>query len=161
MTLIIEDGTVVADANSYVTTSELTSYATARGITIPDADREKYLVLAMDYLESLNFIGVVANEDQSLSWPRAYGYTDEYLIASDSIPTLLKEGQMEIAIAIFQGNSPLAVAERAVKRERVYGAVEIEYMDNAASRTVARTINIKLSRLLRNTGSVFFRVDRV
>jgi hypothetical protein len=162
MTIIVEDGSIVENANSYVTTTELSTYATARGITVTSENREQYLIQAMDYFESLKFKGIKVDDDQSLQFPRNYLYIDNVLIDNDIIHTLVKESQMEIAIAIFQGYSPLSIVERAVKRERVYGAVEVEYMDNASSAARVKTIDIKLNKLLLSTSNgIFFRVDRV
>ena len=51
--LIIEDGTNVANANTFIDVEYLDSYATLRGLTVPieDTDKEKFLVRAYDYLQ--------------------------------------------------------------------------------------------------------------
>ena len=72
--LIIEDGTGVANANSYATAAEARAYAVLRGVTLPaaaDVDPvETMLVLATDYLESLAWIMYPATKTQGLAWPR-------------------------------------------------------------------------------------------
>lgn len=165
MTIIVEDGTGVENANSYNTHTELTSYAGLRGIEVPEAqaDLEELLIRGMDYFESLDFNGEKTEGDQSLQFPRKYLYIDNIEIDKNTIHSLVKESQLEISIAIYQGYDPLAVSERAVKRERVYGAVEVEYMDNAASKDRAQAIDAKIKKLIRSgtIGGIFFRVDRV
>lgn len=161
MTLIVEDGSIVEGANTYVTEAELTAYASVRGVTIENADREKFLTLAMDYLESLDFKGIKTDDTQPLQFPRKELYIDNVLMPSDEIPLLVKQSQMETAISISQGYNPLAPIDRAVKRERVYGAVEIEYMDNASSTNMIVSVDAKLKKLLKSTGFVFFKVYRI
>ena len=76
-TIIVEDGSVVAGANSYVTEAELTTYAADRGITLTAAT-DVLLIKAMDYIESLSFIGTKFSEGQSLQWPRSNVYIDGF-----------------------------------------------------------------------------------
>lgn len=162
MTIIVEDGTGEdLEANSYVTEAELTTYASLRGVTIPNEDREMHLILGMDYFESLDFKGTKTNDDQPLQFPRADLYIDNVLQPDDEIIKLVKESQMESAIASFQGNSFTSVKERAVKRERINGAVEVEYMDNASSTDQVVAFNVKVKKLLKSSGNIFFRVTRV
>ena len=51
MALIIENGTIVANANSYATVAELRGYAALRGATVPtdDAQCEYMLIKAMPF----------------------------------------------------------------------------------------------------------------
>lgn len=162
MSIIVEDGTGEdLEANSYVTEAELTSYSSLRGITIPDEDREMHLILAMDYFESLDFKGEKTNETQPLQFPRTDLFIDGVEIGDDVIHKLVKDSQLEAAIASFQGNSLTSVKERAVKRERINGAVEVEYMDGAASQDQVIAFNVKIKKLLKSFGNVFFRVTRI
>ena len=116
MTIVVEDGTRVTGANSYVTEAELTAYAVARGITI-SGDPEELLIKAMDYIEELDFIGVKYQYDQALQWPRAYVMIDTYYIDQDEIPQQLKDALCEVAISIDTDEDPLANVER-VKKEK-------------------------------------------
>ena len=52
MALIIEDGSIVEDANSFTTDAEFVAYADARGYTLPDTEsvRDQLQIKAMDYL---------------------------------------------------------------------------------------------------------------
>ena len=105
MALIIEDGSIVAGANSFTTDAEFTAYAAARSITIPatEAERDALQILAVDYLFSKEqeLKGSRVSIDQTLMYPRsgvcAYGFN----IASDAIPTALKNAQMELAMQSY------------------------------------------------------------
>jgi hypothetical protein len=123
-TLIIEDGTNVANANSYVTLTEFRAYALARGITLSlvDATDDAIMYKAMDYIETRlkEAQGMRAFVDQVLEWPRAeidYYDTELGYVASttygimincmrvdiDFIPTQLKTIQMQVGLAIQAG----------------------------------------------------------
>lgn len=149
MALIIEDGTKVTGANSYVTTSELTAYATARGIIIT-GDLEQLLLQSMDYVESLDFIGYKSDRDQALQWPRYEVWIDGYQINSDAIPKELKNGQMEVALAVDAGNSPLADIPRTEQSVTV-GPLAVTY-NQGQTTTIVRKISASLRKLL-NGGS--------
>jgi hypothetical protein len=78
MALIIEDGTGIAGANSYLDADAVRAYALARGIAlpaIPDGEGAidpilAPMVLAIDFLEGLDYIGIQATSTQGLQWPR-------------------------------------------------------------------------------------------
>lgn len=153
MAIVVEDGTVVSGANSYVTEGELTTFATARGVTLT-TDEEQLLIRAMDYIESLGYIGTKKERDQSLQWPRLDVYIDGYYWDSDEIPQELKDGLMHTAVAIDQGNDPLQDAPRKTIREKV-GELEVQYSESSTGVAVNKKILNTLWKLLKSsTGNV-------
>ena len=151
-TIIVEDGTGSNPAaNSYVSEAELSTYATDRGVTLTGT-ASVLIIQAMDYIESLNYIGYKFDEDQPLQWPRQDVYIDGYYVAPEDIPKELKNGLMAACVVIDEGNDPLAAIERATKKEKL-DVMEVEYMDNAASETLTRTINASLKKLIDPGGS--------
>ena len=59
MALTVENGTLVANANSYVSAANYTAWADARGFTYPGLpELEQKILRAMDYIESLQFVGL-------------------------------------------------------------------------------------------------------
>ena len=150
-TIIVEDGTVVAGANSYASESELINYASDRGVVLTAAT-DVLLIKAMDYIESLSFIGTKFSEGQALQWPRDKVYIDGYYVESTTIPSALKTGQIATALAIDSDNSPLATVGRSTKREKV-DVIEVEYMDSAAAQPIVKTINAAMRKLLVSGGS--------
>jgi len=158
--LIVEDGSIVAGSNTYVAAATLTAYATARGKTLV-TDPTILIVRAMDYLEQLYYLGIKKTRDQSLQWPRINVLIDGYYLDSDVIPQQLKDGLCEISIAIDEGTDPLLDVSPGVKRERVEGAVEVEYKDGGNSQTINVRINNVLKKLLAGGGSGYnFNVSK-
>lgn len=148
--IVVEDGTVVTGANSYVTTTELSTYATDRGVTISGTNAV-LLIEAMDYIESLDFKGEKWTQDQPLVWPRVNVLIDGWYQDVDDIPTQLKEAQMEVALAIDAGNGPLIDLPRTIVREKAV-EFEVEYAQGSSSVILVRKINAKLKKLLVNGG---------
>lgn len=160
MAIIVEDGSIVTGANSYTSEAELTAYAADRGVTLTAAE-SVLLIKAMDYLETLSYIGTKKTAAQPLQWPRTGVTIDGYSFASDAIPSQLKAAQLALAVSIDAGADPLATIDRATKREKV-DVLEVEYMDNAASKAIISSVNAQLAKLLAggNIGNSY-RVVRV
>lgn len=105
MTLIQEDGTGLANANTYGSIAESNAYATQRGWTawlaLSDADKEKHLLLAMDYMRAKyrgRWKGIRVRDNMSLDHPRFDFYdVDHYLIASNIVHVDVKNAQFELA----------------------------------------------------------------
>ena len=93
MAIVVEDGTIVAGANSYVTLAEVRAYATLRGITVPaaDGDLEKHLHRAMDWFESDDFPSARLDATQELSFPRDVIVVDGIRYMEGAIPKLVKQ----------------------------------------------------------------------
>ena len=117
--LIIEDGSVVANANSFVTDDEYKAYAKLKGYSIPatQPDREANLANAYDFL---NFTyeqrlqgSRVTPQTQTGIMPRNYIYAYDALVANDSIPQDFKNAQMLAAFSINDGVDTNAVKDSA------------------------------------------------
>ena len=145
-TIIVEDGTIVANANSYVSEAELTTFATDRGITLTGATDE-LIIQAMDYIETRCFKGLKFTQNQSLQWPRADVYIDGYYVSTTTIPDDLKNAQMQTCISIDQGNSPDAVIEQKAVMERV-DVIEVRYSEGSSSNPIDPKINNYLRKII-------------
>ena len=117
--LIIEDGTIVVDANSYVTVVEVTAYAQLYGATWSPANlalAEQAILRANRYIESLEhrYQGVRVSDLQELSWPRDYvvNYALTSYLANNSIPKYLKNATAEAAILEFSTPNILLTPSR-------------------------------------------------
>ena len=131
MPVVVEDGTIVANANSYNTLAELREFALARGIALSavDATLTKELTLAMDYLESLRdkYQGIKISQDQPLQFPRIYVIVDGFAVPSDEIPALLKQAQCQLVIEIENNVDIMPTfLEPAIKKETI-GPISTEY----------------------------------
>lgn len=134
MALIVEDGTIVANANSYALRTQIIAYALARGIVIPDTvATDANAINAMDYL--LRFDDewkgeLVQPGVQALAWPREHVRIGTFDFPETEIPASLVNAQCQLAIYVSQGISllPVSGAEAFVKREKI-GPIETEYSE--------------------------------
>lgn len=149
-TITKETGTGSTSSTSYVSEADFTAYNSERNVTLGGTNGmpSEVLILAMDYLESKNFIGNKGSQDQALQWPRTGAFMDGYYIASDSIPLLLQEAQMEIAISIDAGTNPMANLARETVREKV-DVIEVEYSKSAFAQTYLTAAETKLRKLVK------------
>lgn len=132
MALIVEDGSIVSGANSYVTVAEIEAYAGLRGIVYPDPTKiEMYAIQAMDYLETLAYKGVQVDPDtQPLQWPRKNVVVNGRTLPNDKIPNGIKNAQMQLCIYLVQGISlfETGTGGQFVTREKI-GPIETEYSE--------------------------------
>lgn len=115
---------------SYTTDLELASYATARGYTLVGT-ASVLLTKAHDWIESHSFAGTKTVPSQTDEFPRTGIVAFDAIVDPVTVPTQIKAAEMRMAIEIDKGNDPFAAVGRAVKRERVEGAVEVEYQSHA------------------------------
>ena len=158
MAIIVEDGTVVTGANSYTSTAGLTTFATARGVTLV-TDAEQLLIEAMDFLENLGFKGMKSLITQPLQWPRLNVCIDGYYVNSNSIPQQLIDGLCHIAIAIDQDTDFMQDAVRTTTMEKV-GDLEIQYSPGSAAAPYNKKIMHVLAKVLDNGSNGGIRVSK-
>jgi len=100
--LIVEDGTGVANANTYIDETYLTAYAEDRGFAIPSTaeEQQQFILLGMDYLSwfTEDFQGERTDSDNALPWPRKNVVLDQADIPSDQIPEQLKKALAQLVI---------------------------------------------------------------
>ena len=116
MALIVEDGTGLANAESYISTAELQQYLTNYGLTGPtdEASSEIYLRRATRAINTLfRFTGEKYDEDQALHFPTG---DDE----PDVIPQAVKDATAEMVVIMFSGVDPMGSLD-----EQVAGLTEI------------------------------------
>jgi len=148
MALVVEDGSVVAGANTYVTLAEFKAWADDRGITYgTDAAVTQQIYRAMDYFERLQFIGNKANENQPLQWPRTEALIDGYYADATEIPAPVKTALYESIVVEAAGNSELEVQDRKTIREKI-GDIEIQYADNSENRKITPALQYSLNKIV-------------
>ena len=135
MALIIEDGSIVAGANSFATVAECRAYCDLRGLALPtdDSDVEPLLITASDFLFSLegDYQGNRSDSSQVLVFPRSVVYLFGADV-SDTIPQILKDGQCRLAFDATQQTLLATGDGRVIKKEGV-GPLQVEYGDDGAS----------------------------
>jgi hypothetical protein len=151
-TLIVEDGTIVANANSYVTMEEAVAYHSDMGNSAwttasssPDDDRITALIRGARYID-MKYLwpGTKTGErEQSLMWPREDVYDREgWLIEDNEIPIEVKRAQMEAALREVLNPGSLApdvTASERVLREKI-GPMEVQYADSGDPNSVIPSI---------------------
>jgi hypothetical protein len=144
MALIIEDGSIVAGANTYVSRADYIAFAASVGVAIPDdeaADVE--LVKAAQFINSKEgrLKGSRVSRDQPLAYPRKDLELEGWSWSSSEIPRQVLSCQLNLALDVHAGVdlfNPAPATTSAVKRKRVEGVVEIEYATSDAPAKMAR-----------------------
>lgn len=167
VTLVKEDGTGLANANSYADAADALAYMEQTGrksvwSAFSANDRLSALIVATAYMDDIyadRFLGVpsVATEDvQALAWPRdELTLPSGAAIASADIPPEIAQAAAEFALISAQGNldpNPTYDATgRAVKvsKVRVEGAVSKETEFEGGTRPVTRRKHPTAERVLR------------
>lgn len=136
MALIVEDGTGIANANTYVTDAEYVAYAASRGLTIgaDETARERELISATDFLEKFRaqYQGVKTVQTNPLQWPRRGAAIDCFAIANNVIPEELKRAQMEAGAYSFGAQLTTNTAQQNVQREKL-ATLEVTYFYNGSA----------------------------
>lgn len=159
MTLIVENGTGLANAESYASVAYADAYFAARNVTTWTGDaahKEGLLRIATEYIDSVfgqRFKGTRNTITQALQWPRDGVSVDGFDLDSDVIPVDLMRATCEIA---HQANSTelLPNLEQGVIREKV-DVLEVEY-DSSSPRIVRLSkVNAMLAKYLTGNGFTF------
>lgn len=154
--MIVEDGTGVEGANSYVTVEYADTYHTDRANTAWTAAtedaKEAALIKATDYVEQVyadRWDGEAVYEDQPLSWPRD---------VATGIPTRLKQAVCQLALEALTTDLNPKIGQ-GIKRKKV-DSIEIEYQDDTYGGTTRPAIDGLLAPILSGS-SLNARVVRV
>lgn len=141
MSFTVEDGSGIADANSYVSTAAADIYWADRN----NADwaaanllaKEAALIAASQYLDTTyRWKGRKGSSGQGLDWPRSSVVDDEGLsVGGSALPLVLTAATAELALeALAERLLPGQARGGAVKREKVRVDViaeEQEYFEGA------------------------------
>ncbi len=130
--LIVEDGSIVANANSYASIATLRAFADQRGRDLPDDDDQlaRMCIVAMDYLEGMEYLfkGRRVSALQVLSWPRTGVKINCQLQAETLIPKALVNAlcQLTIEANSLDGTLSPTQTDYAIKQE-VIGPMSTTY----------------------------------
>lgn len=159
MALTIEDGSIVTGADSYVTREEYIAYALNLGVVIADDDdTDVQLRKAADFIGSheARLKGSKVARGQPLAYPRSGLVLEGFTWDSDELPRQVLLCQMQIALDINEGIDPYnppPSESTPIRRERIEGAVEVEYALGDQSKVSRKsTSQALLMVLLRNNG---------
>lgn len=175
MTLIVENGTGLANADSYLSAADADQYLAARGYTLwaplLDAEKEQALRRATDYMVAVyreRWGGYRGSVTQALDWPRSnvefrdgpgrlglrYAYSTYY--PNNSVPLVVGNACAELALRAAAG--PLILDEGQMVKSKQVGPVKIEYQDYSRATKTYRGIDKMLAPLLAAPGGI--RISR-
>lgn len=147
MSLIIENGTGVANADSYQTEVDAQATALLYGISLPSDVTEAETALRQGYLnlntnESL-LQGYRVYQVQTGIFPRYDVYANGFLVPNDSIPQDVIMAQLYAASAIASGVDVNAIDNgQNLKSFNVDGVYSEEYQDGARVKVNSRITGV-------------------
>ena len=164
MALIVEDGTGLSTAESYISVAGASSYHTARGnaawaALASDTLREQALRRATDYMQQnyrMRWSGYRKTDTQALDWPRyevpkrdVASLTWSYY-ENDEVPVEVSNACAELALRAAAAD---LLADLGPPRTGVsVGPISVTYADGARQRTRYAAIDSLLAPML-NSGS--------
>ena len=137
MTLTVETGAGIANADSYETLANTRTYATSRGATLStdDATVETQIRTAFDTLNGYGdrYKGTKHSATQSGQWPRDNARIDGFDLDSDAIPKQLKQAQNELVIAQSNGTDLSPIGDTARILEEQVGPIRTRYSETVGA----------------------------
>lgn len=166
--LVVEDGTGLSGANSYITTVEALAILDVKPTQLAafnalpdDATRDNYLIWASGWLDDyMDWKGYKTVKTSGLRWPRCGVYDrDGNLIAENVIPEQLKQATAETAVWLIGNDAAASGGDSSnlpegIKRVKA-DVVEVEFFESgsADSQSGSDLLPVNIRFLLRALGS--------
>ena len=138
VSVVVEDGTGLPDANSYVSVQEIKDYFAvvpdaAAFVAQDDAVLGQYVIYATRVLDQKTlWKGYRATSTQALEWPRQYVY-DKYgnPVAADAVPTQVKAVTCELARWLKE-NDPAGGQDVQHLKQITVDVIDIVFQDQTS-----------------------------
>ncbi len=156
--LIVEDGTGLANAESYIAVADADARHAAlgnSGWTGSDTVKEAALRRATQFMEQAYrsiWKGTRLTRVQALSWPRYGATVDGYDLASNVVPTEIANACADLALRGLTADLN-ADQTRGIVREKV-GPLETEYDRNSPQGTRYRSVDMILAPFLKGSSAM-------
>lgn len=165
MALIVEDGSIVQGANSYVNLADARAIAEQLAVILPadDTEAEKVLIQATWYIDEKCYKGELTDTDQSIVFPRTGMYVKGFEFPSNEIPTDIKRAQVAAAAGYYEGANTRTINDgKSIKKEKL-DTLEVEYFDNGktSSGSVITFAEQFLKHYKCSTSKVFKTICRI
>lgn len=163
MSFIVEDGSLVDNANSYVSVEYANSYFEDKGnvlwTSLTTEQIESRLVIATQYIDTIyfnKFKGNIVSDKQSLAFPRDYFIKDDKMLYF--IPKRLKDACCEYALNVNEETMSLTTTfdtsdtSGEIKRKKeVVGALqtETEYFSSSSNAKVELSVYVLADNLIK------------
>ena len=161
--LVKEDGTGLANANTYASQADGDTYAEGRlnstdWSTATSDNKNRALAQATLAIDSeYQFYGFKTTQAQALQWPRRECPDPDYTAAilpvghfrpgsylpSDEVPAAVVKATCEMAIQLLKGDRTGDVQGAGIKRVDIAGAVEVEFDHASATAATLLTRDVK------------------
>ena len=159
MSIIVEDGTGLSNAESLASVQYFKDYHSARGNTTAssmlDAAIEAALRKASDYFLQIyraRWKGDRTTTTQALDWPRVGVIVDVYtVIESDDIPKDIKNAFCELAYKSVSGDLLQDVSSHVIRQK--VDTLEVEYQPNTRQTKRYSAVESLLQPYLKSGGT--------
>ena len=147
--MVVEDGTGLSNADSFVSVAYADTYFTTRGVTAWASltNKEALLIKATDYIEAVYseaWKGVLLLDTQSLSFPRIIDDATAY-------PDRLKKAVCELALKANDGDLLVDVEQRTI--EEKVDVISVKYAEYSDQKTQYSMVYGLISPYLLSTGA--------
>lgn len=160
MALIVEDGSVVSGAESYVSVADADTYHSNLGnstwTALSTAEKEQALRKATNYMlgrYGQDWLGYRESSSQVLDWPRKFVPISDLLyveyVSNTTVPNEVKNACASLALRA-NSEALLPDEEQQVVREKV-DVIETEYSEFSPSRKKYTEIDLMLKKYLANS----------
>ena len=161
MAFVVEDGSGMSSATSYISVADADSFATEVGLTSwtgTNGAKETALIKAQRFLTQLyrgQWKGERIASTQALDWPRNGVYdADGYLLTSTTVPSAVKEAQVELAVRALTAGliSDVATTDAGIASEASsVGGVSysVTFTGSKATQAQYPVVNLLLAPYLR------------
>lgn len=142
VTLIVEDGSGLPNANSYCDLDYALEYCTMKGYTswqsLSETEQKVFIIRGTEFIDNFyNWRGRKGKGSQALSFPRFYLYDDDHYLIN-GIPEKLKKACLEAAFLNSSTDASTLFSTKdengAIKRQKV-DSLEVEYFNNQQNET--------------------------
>lgn len=164
MSLTVETGAGLTNAESYLSVTDCDAYVTrfdpsSAWLDATTPNKEAALRRATQYLDGrYSFRGIRKTATQSLSWPRLSVYDDSnYLISDSTIPQKLKDATAELATRSLTETLSPDSSSPGIKKEAVsVGSISesVEYIGVKSEQHVYRVVDRLLTELINSPNRV-------
>ena len=147
--MVVEDGTGLSNADSFVSVAYADTYFTTRGVSAWASltNKEALLIKATDYIEAVyseSWKGVTLNDTQSLSFPRIIDDSTVY-------PDRLLKAVCELALKANSGDLLVDVEQRTI--EEKVDVITVKYAEYSDQKTQYSMVYGLISPYLLSTGA--------
>lgn len=147
--MVVEDGTGLSNADSFVSVDYADTYFTTRGVSswASLTNKEALLIKATDYIEAVyseSWKGVTLNDTQSLSFPRIIDDSTVY-------PDRLLKAVCELALKANSCDLLVDVEQRTI--EEKVDVITVKYAEYSDQKTQYSMVFGLISPYLSSTGA--------